>query len=127
MNPFSNTTNETSPKDKGSVTSRFGSGAEQDRHESHFGIGTDGLDRLKKFADLKGVGSEQDRYQAHFGFDQDKVKDATQNLLNRKGSGSEVDRYESHFGLGNDGWERAKKLASMKGVGSEQVCVNRGL
>lgn len=123
MNPFSNTTNEASATstNPSNIASRFGSGAEQDRYGSHFGIGSDGMNRIKQAANYKGVGAEQDRYQSHFSLDQEQVKAAAQSLLHAKGTGAEQDRHASHFGLGNDGWERAKELAKSQGVGAEQV------
>lgn len=125
MNPFSNTTNEakaTAPTtNTNPLTSKYGSGAEQDRYAAHFGIGTEGLDRIKQAALTKGTGAEQDRYQAHFGLDEDRVKAAAQSLINAKGEGAEQDRHAAHFGLGADGWARAKELAKAKGVGAEQV------
>jgi hypothetical protein len=127
MNPFSSTANETkatatvSTTNTNPITSRFSSGAEQDRYAGHFGIGAEGLDRLKHAAMAKGTGAEQDRYQAHFGLDEDRVKAAAQSLVNAKGTGAEQDRHAAHFGLGADGWERAKELARTQGVGAEQV------
>ncbi|KAF2243513.1 hypothetical protein BU26DRAFT_436940 [Trematosphaeria pertusa] len=123
MNPFSSTKNDppaTNPPTTEHPPSRFGPGAEQDRYAMHFGISTDGLERIKKAASYKGTGAEQDRYGAHFHLDNEKVMKATQSLLNAKGAGAEQDRYEGHFGLGADGWARAKKLAAMKGEGAEQ-------
>lgn len=122
MNLFSNTTNEQATRKASNATSKFGSGSEVDRYESHFGIGSDGIERMKKAAtDFKGVGAEQDRYQSHFGLDADKVQEAAKSILNAKGDGAEQDRHGSHFGLGADGWERAKQLARMQGEGAEQV------
>ncbi|KAF2464565.1 uncharacterized protein BDR25DRAFT_242083 [Lindgomyces ingoldianus] len=130
MNHFSNTTKETTSTNNpnmGQLNSKLGSGAEQDRYGSHFGVGHDGIEKMKHVAEFKGTGAEQERYESHFGLDQDKVKAATHDLLHRNGSGAEQDRYEGHFGLGADGVERAKQLASMKGVGAEQVCALRFL
>lgn len=130
MNPFSSTKNDppaTNPPTTEHPPSRFGPGAEQDRYAMHFGISTDGLERIKKAASYKGTGAEQDRYGAHFHLDNEKVMKATQSLLNAKGAGAEQDRYEGHFGLGADGWARAKKLAAMKGEGAEQVCIYASL
>ena len=121
MNPFSNTTNEEAASAPKPQRRSFGSGAEQDRYASHFGIGTEGLERLKELASYKGDGAEQDRYKSHFSLDSDRVRAAADSILHAKGAGAEQDRYESRFGLGNDGWERAKRLAEFKGMGAEQV------
>jgi hypothetical protein len=122
MTLFGNTNNEAKARHALNETSRMGSGAEQDRYESHFGVGSDGLNRVKKAAaEWKGSGAEQDRYQMHFGLDEDKVKAAAQHLLNFKGEGAEQDRHASHFGLGADGWARARLMAQHMGPGAEQV------
>lgn len=98
-----------------------GSGSEVDRYESHFGLGHDGIEQLKKAASMKGAGAEQDRYDGHFGLDAEKIKEATNAFLNAKGTGAEQDVHSGHFGLGYDGLERVKQLTNMKGVGAEQV------
>lgn len=121
MNPFSNTTNESSATNPKNVAPNLGPGSEVDRYDSHFGVGSGAIDRLKKAVDFKGIGAEQDRYEAHFSIEQEKVKAAASNLLAAKGIGAEQDRHETHFGLGNDGWEKAKKLAAAKGDGAEQA------
>ena len=120
MNPFSSTSNETKATmpttTTNPLTSGFnqGSGAEQDRYDSHFGVGTEGLDRMKQAALAKGEG--------HFSLDHDNVKQAAQSIVNAKGSGAEQDTHAAHFGLGADGWARAQQLAQTQGVGAEQVC-----
>jgi len=107
----------------GNLTSNMGSGAEQDRFESHFGGQNHkaNLSHLKQAASHMGSGAEQDRYGSHFGLEDETVKNATKHLLAKKGLGAEQDRYGAYFGLGNDGWERAKKIAGTFGSGAEQV------
>jgi hypothetical protein len=53
-------------------------GAEQDVHAGHFGLGNDGLERVKEVVKKQGVGAEQDRYAAYFGgkLDGDTVRKA---------------------------------------------------
>ncbi|PVI01789.1 hypothetical protein DM02DRAFT_654148 [Periconia macrospinosa] len=99
-------------------------GAEQDRYQSHFGIGQDRAEKVKEAAVevviYKGHGAEQDRYATHFSPDSQVVREAALSLLKAKASGAEQDRLGNHFGLGADGWERAKRLAFAKGEGAEQ-------
>ncbi|KAF2746753.1 hypothetical protein M011DRAFT_468447 [Sporormia fimetaria CBS 119925] len=122
----SNTTQEAAAREVIDKTTGMGSGAEQDRYESHFSPGRHGvdpMDRLKTAAtNFKGTGAEQDRYQMHFGLDEDKVKAAARKLLSMKGEGAEQDRYGSHFsfGLGADGWARARAMADQQHAGAEQ-------
>jgi hypothetical protein len=96
------------------------SGAEQDRHASHFGLGHDGLARIKQAASAPGVGAEQDRYGAHFGLDAQTVQRAKDAILSSGVGGAEQDRYQAKFGLGHDGLARVKALTEQKGVGAEQ-------
>lgn len=98
----------------------WGSGAEQDRHGSHFGLGYDGLERLRRAAAAKGTGAEQDRYGAHFTMDEQAVQQARDAMFRSGASGAEQDRYQARFGLGYDGIQRVKALAARKGVGAEQ-------
>lgn len=121
MNPLTNPKTEPTATSPPAAGPRFGSGAEQDRYASHFGIGSGGLERIKQAASYKGSGAEQDRYESHFHVDQERVKEAAHKILHSNGSGAEQDRWASHFGLGADGWERAKRLAATKGEGAEQV------
>ncbi|KAF2280457.1 uncharacterized protein EI97DRAFT_430177 [Westerdykella ornata] len=128
FNRFSNTSNEAAATESAEKaareavhrTSRMGSGAEQDRYEAHFGLGSDGLEKIKKVATMKGVGAEQDRYRSHFGLDEERVRAAARSILMAKGEGGEQDRYAMHFGLGADGWARAREMAKAKGEGAEQ-------
>lgn len=103
-----------------------GAGAEQERYEGHFGVDPD---KVKAATDNllhhSGSGAEQDRYEGHFGVGPEKVKEVVQEVLHHSGSGAEQDRYAGHFALGPEGVEKAKKLASMKGVGAEQVILSR--
>lgn len=100
---------------------QMGSSAEQDRHESHFGFGVDGLARLKQAGILRSLGAEQDRYEGRFGgkLNGDKITESFKGA-----SGAEQDKYEGHFGLGADGIEKMKKVKEAKGVGAEQACWN---
>jgi hypothetical protein len=100
-----------------------GSGSEVDRLESHFGLGEDGIARVKRMAEMEGTGAEQDRYGGHFGIDEQKIKDAAAALSERKGSGAEQDVHAARFELGNDGIQQVRKLVGAQGVGSEQVGV----
>lgn len=98
------------------------SGEGDNRYDTHFGVGNQGANRLKEASFFNSPGAEQERYGSHFGLDEQKVKHATQSLLQAQGTGAEQDRYCLHFGLGHDGWERAKHLANkFQGSGAEQV------
>lgn len=101
----------------------MGSGAEQDRHASHFGLGADGLARAQQLAGTKGVGAEQDRYGDHFSAGAEKMGTAMSGAMSgafQGTSGAEQDRHEGHFGLGADGLAKVQKLAETKGTGAEQ-------
>ncbi|KIW08978.1 uncharacterized protein PV09_00886 [Verruconis gallopava] len=98
----------------------FGSGAEQDRYAAHFGLGHDGLERIRRAASSKGIGAEQDRYASHFSLEEAKIRQAKEAIFNSGASGAEQDRYEARFGLGYDGLQRLKALVRSEGVGAEQ-------
>jgi hypothetical protein len=68
------------------------SGAEHDRQSSHFGLGHDGLQRVRQAASTNGIGAEQDRYAAHFSLDTQKVQQAKDAVFNSGTSGAEQDR-----------------------------------
>ncbi|CAI6327522.1 unnamed protein product [Periconia digitata] len=104
-------------------TPSTGPGAEQERYASHFSIGKEGLEQVKdaasKAANYKGEGAEQDRYAAHFSPNHHAVAEAAAGLLKAKASGKEPS-WPISYGLGFDGWERAKRMALLKGDGAEQ-------
>ena len=104
----------------------LGSGSEVDRYGSHFSIGSDGLQQIKKAAgSMQGLRAEQDVHSSHFGgLDAQKVREAAETMF-KGASGAEQDRHASHFGLGHDGIAQVKKLAGVKGVGAAQVCFSR--
>jgi hypothetical protein len=94
-------------RDSGSST-RFdsifrGSGAEQDRHDSHFGLGPDTVKSATSRLNTinLGSGAEQDRHDSHFGLGENNpMRTVASTFTENSGSGAEQDRHESHFGLG---------------------------
>ncbi|KAF2399346.1 hypothetical protein EJ06DRAFT_530906 [Trichodelitschia bisporula] len=74
--------------------------AEQDVHQSHFGMGHDGQGRMKEFAAHKGMGAEQDRYESHFGAG--RVEEGIKNKVNKMG-GALQDSVESNKGASHMG------------------------
>ena len=95
-------------------------GSEVDTYGSHFGLGNDGLARVKQAASMKGEGAEQDIWAGKMGLlDEQRIQQAKDAMFNSGTSGAEQDRYQARFGLGNDGLERVKALAATKGSGSE--------
>lgn len=95
-------------------------GSEVDTYGSHFGLGNDGLARVKQAASMRGEGAEQDIWAGKMGLlDGQRIQQAKDAMFNSGTSGAEQDRYQARFGLGNDGLERVKALAATKGSGSE--------
>lgn len=123
-----------------SNTPTTGPGAEQERYATHFSIGKEGLNQAKegldhlrdatsdaahKAVNYKGDGAEQDRYGAHFTHqspDNHVVRQTALSILAAKAKGEEPS-WPISYGLGADGWERAQRLAFVKGTGAEQVCI----
>ncbi|EUC38464.1 hypothetical protein COCVIDRAFT_85435 [Bipolaris victoriae FI3] len=84
------------------VTTKSGSGAEQDRYAQHFSSdaikrGVDrGLDKLQNAANAAGSGAEQDRYASHLSIG-DRGYRAIKEAAKYQGDGAEQDRYNAHF------------------------------
>src|SRR5262245_41771676 len=108
--------------------------AEQDRYQTHFGNPENKIKDIKESAasklnsdgahlnpggNVKGS-SEQDIYGQYFATpESESVKKPTGKMF-QTGSGAEQDIHGSHFGV--SGIDQLRKLASLQGVGAEQVC-----
>jgi hypothetical protein len=129
------------------IKSTIGSGAEQDRLESHLGgTGDSIIDKVKSAwnsapnandgkvvpapndtASKVGSGSEQDRLGSHFAVG-DSVLDKIKQAAGAKGEGAEQERYGQHFDVeqekikaaGDSALDRLKQAANAKGEGAEQ-------
>ncbi|KAF2670413.1 hypothetical protein BT63DRAFT_237567 [Microthyrium microscopicum] len=99
---------------------KFDSGAEQDRYGSFFGLGSDGLARIRKAATYQGVGAEQDRYGSHFSLDSKQVRKAADSVLQSGRSAVHKDITNGNHWLGYDGRQVMKGLLNTGGVGAEQ-------
>lgn len=102
-----------------------GSGAEQDRYDSHFGPGVDKVREVASGFDASklGSGAEQDRYGSYWGLGSDgraRIRDTATRLNANSGSGAEQDRYASHFRGPENVREAASRFNLSSGSGAEQ-------
>ena len=66
------------------------SGSEVDTYESHFGLGADGLARVKQAASFQGVGAEQEIHNKNMNLlDEQKVQQAKHAMFHSGQSGAE--------------------------------------
>jgi hypothetical protein len=63
-------------------------------------LGKDTGEKIEKLLQTSGSGAEQERHESHFGLENDQLNAAKEAILKAKGEGAEHDIYKNKFGLG---------------------------